>query len=385
MTQTHVGIKGTTYEIVQSSPVIEADGSKGRKFWRGHVVKDAQGKFYTCSESWKDTTKGVSKTIWSQPYYATPTNVGRSNETTNADQAYFEFSSMVKKQRDKREADKPLPMLANTFIHYTDPDKTREHKIIYPCAVQRKYDGNRMLTDGDEAWSRGNKVVLPEVLAHIFPLDTMGRTVDGELLLPGNQSVNKVTSAIKKFHKGISDTLYYVIYDIVDERLTFLERIKVVQAIVDAANNPNIIMAETLIAKTKDDVLKYHEGFVAEGYEGSIIRNLRGVYKINKRTDDVQKHKDWITEEFMVDDIIEAGGGSSEGIGKAVCRDNQSDATFESTLTGSEKERREILANKHKYIGKKWAVVKFRERSGKHKVPFHSNVLEFRDTQHGGH
>ena len=129
MTQTRVGIKGSTYDIVRSSPVIEAVGSKGRKFWRGHVVKDAQDKFYTCSESWKDTNGGSSKTVWSTPYYATPTNVGRSNETTNEAQAYFEFDSMVKKQRDKREADKPLPMLAQTFIHYTEPKKSRESKI----------------------------------------------------------------------------------------------------------------------------------------------------------------------------------------------------------------------------------------------------------------
>lgn len=383
MSQQNVGINGTTYVIVKSSPVIEADGSKGRKFWRGHVVKDAQGRFYTCSESWKDTTKGVSKTVWSRPYYAEPTNVGRANERDNEAQSHFDFDSMVQKQRDKREADKPLPMLANTFIHHTEPKKSRKDKVKYPAAVQRKYDGNRMLSDGDEAWSRGNKEILPTVIAHILPFDTMGYIVDGELLLPGNKKVNEVTSAIKKFHAGVSDTLYYIIYDVVDTTLPFLERIKIVQKIVENANNPDIRMAETLIAKTEADVLKYHDHFVSEGYEGSIIRNIHGLYKINKRTDDVQKHKDWITEEFKIIDVIPSGGGSASEVGKFVCINDAGDE-FESTATGSEAERREFLSNKKAYIGK-YAVVKYRETSGARKVPFHSNVLEIRETKKGGY
>lgn len=382
MSQKQVGIGGKTYNIIKSSPVIEADGSKGKKYWQGHVL-ERNGEFFTASSSWKETGKGTSKVVWSEPYFAEPTNVGRSNERLNEAQAHFDFDSMVQKQRDKREAVKVLPMLAATFIHHTEPKKSRKDKIRYPAAIQRKYDGNRMLTDGEEAWSRGAKEVIPAVIAHILPFDTMGFVVDGELLLPGNHKINKVTSAIKKFHPGVSDTLYYVIYDVVDETRPFLERIKTVQQIVEKANNPNIVMAETLIVRNEQEVITQHERFVNEGYEGSIIRNIHGMYKPNKRVDDVQKHKDWLTEEFEIVDVIPAGGGSSANVGKFVCVNDAGDR-FESTATGDEEERRDFLVNKDKYIGK-FAVVKYRETSGARAVPFHSNVLEIRDTKTGGY
>ena len=40
---------------------------------------------------------------------------------------------------------------------------------------------------------------------------------------------------------------------------------------------------------------------------------------INKRSNDIQKHKDFIDGEFEIVDVIPAGGGSSEDVGKFVC------------------------------------------------------------------
>jgi ATP-dependent DNA ligase len=183
----------------------------------------------------------------------------------------------------------------------------------------------------------------------------------------------------RNFIPGISDTLVYRVYDIVDESMTFVRRFNLLQDIVTACKNPNIILARTETAHTEADILRLHAEFTAEGFEGSIIRNNDGKYTINKRSNDLLKHKDWLDEEFLIVNIIPSGGGIAETVGKFVCVDEKGHE-FESTAMGSFEQRQEYLTNKHLYIGK-WAKVKYRERSGKHNVPFHSNTLEVRDRE----
>lgn len=369
-----IEINGKIYSLVQSSDVIEADGRTGKKYWQGHVVKDDTETFYTCTSSWKATKNGISKVMWSTPYFADPKNIGKANETSNESQAFFEFHSMVKKEKDKRESEKPLPMLAQSY-------EDRKHKIIFPCAVQPKYDGMRMISDGKIGWSRGNKETIPEVVQHIFPLDINDLLLDGELVLPWFPKVNVTMSAAKKYKPGFSDKLVYFVYDIIDETTPFNIRLNVLTDLVNRISHPNLLLAETHICYNEDEIMKHHENFVSRGYEGTMVRNLLGMYEINKRSNDLQKYKDFIDGEFEIVDIVPAGGGSSENVGKFVCRTEKGDI-FESTATGSEEERREFLNNKDNYIGK-FAKVKYRELT-EFGVPFHSNVLEIRDTKTGG-
>lgn len=386
MINKYIDINGSVYTIEQSSAIIEAPSSNGgKKYWQGHVLSRHMLKmsepsgtaYFTASSAWRSTQDGLSKVVWSEPYYAESTNVGRVNERSNKEQAYFEFDSMVQKQKDKRNAEKPLPMLAHPF-------NKREKDIKYPCAVQPKFDGMRVLYDGQEAWSRGNKPIIPEVFAHLH-FNTKGYIVDGELILPENVKVNKTMEAAKKFRKGLSDTLLYRVYDIVEPDMKFDDRFKLLKDIVENANAnglTNVILAETRVCRDKEEVLKWHEHFTTRGYEGTIIRNLNGLYAVNKRSADLQKHKDFVDAEFLIVDVVPAGGGSSAEVGKFVCVTENGDE-FESTATGDENTRREYLTNKQKYIGK-YAVVKFREYSGANNVPFHSNVLEIRETKEGG-
>lgn len=375
-----IKINGKEFTIVRSSPVIEADGVKGKKFWQAHIVTNTNG-YYTCSSSWKETKDGTSKVVWSEPFYAVPTNVGQTNYRHNFDQSGFEFDSMVLKQRDKREATRPLPMLANTFIHATEPKKSRSSKITYPAFVQPKYDGMRVLYDGTDAWSRGNKEIIPEVFAHLH-FNTHGFIIDGELIHPDNLSVNEVMKLTKKFRPGESTQLVYRVYDIVDIEKPFAERFGLLQQIVRGCNE-QVIISDTYQVYGVTDVILYHAKFVEQGFEGTIIRNAKGMYKPNKRVDDLQKYKDFVDGEYRIVDVIPSGGGSATEVGKFVCVDDKGEQ-FESTATGKLDQRKEYLSNKDYYIGK-YAKVKYRELSGKNQVPFHSNVLEIRDTKTGGY
>lgn len=374
-----VTIKGVEYDIVKSSDIIEADGKTGKKYWQGHVLWNTEtGEFFTTTSSWKETKTGISKINWAVPNFAAPKNIGRANATTNEDQAFFEFDSMVAVEKRKRETSRPQPMLAQKFSE-------RSHKITYPAIVQPKLDGMRFMTDGTVGWSRGNKDQLLEVTQHILPFDTRGCVLDGELLLNWRAPVQLVMSAAKKYQPGLSEKLIYVVYDIVipDAPDTpYYDRLVHLTDIVKRINKASVQIIECHIVKTQDEFLARHAAYSNAGYEGSILRNGVGTYADGKRSDDLLKHKDWIDEEFEIVDIIEAGSGSSAGIGKFVCRAKNGNP-FESTAMGSEEYRRNLLENKDKYVGR-WAVVKYRELTPDG-IPFHSNVREVRETKTGGY
>jgi DNA ligase-1 len=380
-----VTIKDVEYDIVKSSDVVEGEGKTGKKFWQGHVVWNTEtGEFFTTTSSWKETKAGISKINWAVPNFAEPKNIGRANETTNEEQAHFEFDSMVELEKRKREVTRPQPMLAKKFSE-------RKEKLEYPVIVQPKLDGMRLMTDGTVGWSRGNKDQLPEILAHILPINTHGHVLDGELLLSWRAPVQLVMSAAKKYQANLTPKLIYVVYDVVSD-LPYPDRLKLLEAIVTAAVITRIntgrfpVTAITTIdwswARTEAEILKQHAVFTERGYEGSIIRGTTGGYQSGKRVDELLKHKDFIDEEFEIIDITEAGSGSSAGIGKFVCR-AQNGKTFESTAMGNEEYRRDLLENKETFVGK-FAVVKYRELTPDG-IPFHSNVREVRDTKTGGH
>lgn len=380
MKQTHVGIDGQMYEIIESSEVISASGSRGKKYWQGHVVKDMSKppRFYTTTSSWKDTAKGISKINWAVPNYAEPKNVGRANETTNEEQARLEFESMVTLEKRKREEDRPQPMLAKKF-------EERKDKLEYPVIVQPKLDGMRLMTDGKVGWSRGNKDQDAQILAHILPFDTEGYVLDGELLLNWRAPVQLVMSAAKKYQPDLTPKLIYVVYDVVCDA-NYLDRRHLLEKIVKnihvTKGDATVRLIENYMADDEGAILVYHTDLTARGYEGSIIRGLTGGYLSGKRVDNLLKHKDFVDEEFEIVDIIPAGGGSSAEVGKFVCL-AKNGKTFESTAMGSEEYRRNLLNNKQDFIGK-FAVVKYRELTPDGK-PFHSNVREVRDTANAGY
>jgi ATP-dependent DNA ligase len=374
-----IEIKGIEYSIFEQSDAIMSPSKKGTKYWQGYILHKVDGyighSFYTATASWSTTKDGFSKKNWSIPYYAEPKNIGKANETSNAKQAKLEFDSMVKKEQDKRLADRPMPMLAQSY------DKHAK-KIVFPCYVQPKFDGMRMLYDGTTAWSRGNKDIIPEVVQHLH-FDTRGCVIDGELILPNNPKVNEVMKAAKKYRPGVSDQLVYRVYDIVDDTLSFNERITKLFDIVLSATTSGIFVASTVMVANEDELRYWHDYHVQEGYEGTMVRNASGLYTIGQRSYDLQKFKDFIDEEFLIIDIVPSGGGAASEVGKAVCVTDEGNQ-FESTFTGDEDYRRWILENKHKVIGK-FAKIKYRERSGATNVPFHSNVLEIRETKNAGY
>lgn len=308
-------------------------------------------------------------------------NLGKSNETTPFDQACSEASSRWQKKLDKgytktkaaqaeREGsrDTLLPMLAQTYSKIENgKEKGRKKYIKFPCYVQPKLDGCRCISSSTENvepyyTSRGGKEFT--TLDHLDGLVheayyEIGYPLDGEIYTHGVLTFQDTVSAIKKA-KDNSAILKYHIYDIVATDLTFEERHKLIKACLENVKDRAIVYVPTYEVQNEAEIIKYHEQFVAEGYEGIIIRNKDGKYVLDHRSNDLQKWKNFIDEEFTI-----VGGKEATGEDKGtiifIC-DVGDGRTFDVRPRGTREQRKEYFNNLNSLINKK-LTVRFQEFS----------------------
>ena len=164
-------------------------------------------------------------------------NIGKTNETSPESQAEAEAQAkLVKKLREgyyetPEEAQGGtliLPQLAKDF-------KKEEHKVHYPCFVQKKYDGMRMLAikkDGVvKLISRKGKDIttLNHIIEQLEDISIPDNIYDGEAYSLEIGTFQEQMKAIKKESKNTSK-IDFNIYDIVldipySERLEILKNI----------------------------------------------------------------------------------------------------------------------------------------------------------------
>ena len=372
--------------IIHSTPVLQSTTRTGKaKFWQGHVVCDGAGAWFTQSSFWQLKNDGTTSAVqWSEAYAVVAKNVGKSNEVPAEQQAHLEIERDFKKQKDKGYAEAgqepevlPLPMLAHKF-------SDRGHKVVWPAFVQPKLNGQRMLFDGKQGWSRGGKLIIPECIAHIkkeigeLP---PGVILDGELILPDNPLLQKTMTAIKKFRPELSPTLLYWVYDIVDPSRPFSERFETLKSLVPLGPS-HIILTSTAEVESPSDVLFHHSQFVDSGYEGSMVRFDLGGYDIGHRNNQLQKVKDFVDGEFEVLDIIE-GGGRFKSASIFVCRANETE-TFTVVPEGDMEYRRSLYENRKDILSTtKYLTVRYQELSASG-VPIFPVGVALRETEKGG-
>lgn len=189
---------------------------------------------------------------------------------------------------------------------------------------------------------------------------------DGELFSK-EISFQEIMSLIRKSKNLSEDSkkIEYWVYDILDTEKTFHERhiqySHMIQGLSYVRETP------TQMAKSEDQVFIKHKKFTKDGYEGSIIRTLNGKYKINGRSSDLLKLKDFMDEEF---EIIgwKTGKGKFTNIPTFIMK--TADGTeFDGVPIGTQEQREQYLKNAKSYIGKKATVRFFEYTTSASKVP----------------
>ena len=240
------------------------------------------------------------------------------------------------------------PMLAT---HY---DKNR---VKFPCLVQAKIDGvkGEICLIGNEVhilsrtgkeydvphlreWAERHKDLLP---------------LDGEIYNHKELTFQQICSAVKCKSEW-TDKLRYVVYDKPVPNMTNKNRWAELLSDLDDVEGP-IELCQTVVAHSYEEIERWHDYFVQQGYEGAIIRNMDGMY-IEGRSGNLMKLKRFDTTEFEITDVVEAEGQDK---GTALFRLRNGEYHFCARPTGSKTLRASYLRDREKLIGRPCTVRHF--------------------------
>ena len=293
-----------------------------------------------------------------------------------------------------------LPMLAQTFNPadiVTAAAETKRKKVIkFPCFVQPKLDGLRCVSYATR--SANDFVVslqsrtgafftgLPHIAAALLPYLSQhpNIVIDGELYtdqmpfeeLAGLIKKKKITAADVERLKKVK----YHVYDIYDHRrydMPFAERIGLLAAAVRrcgcVANDTHaavmagrvlrsdtdaaavIVLVRTEKIAVLSEFRRLFAEFVESGYEGIMLRNAAGVYCANYRSNDLQKYKEFMEDEYRIIDFTQ-GEGRDAGAVIWLC-ETADGKEFTVRPRGTMEQRRAWFNEGGSYIGKNLTVV----------------------------
>jgi ATP-dependent DNA ligase len=315
----------------------------------------------------------ITTSLWTA---CSPKNKGKKNETTPQEQALKEAQAKHQKKLDAGYfEDKERALAGDTrFFEPQLAEKWKEYKdeVVYPCIVERKYDGAACLVGINIGMqTRGGKQFAssPHIYKLLEPIlkDYPSIVFHGELYNHEFKSnFNKIMSLVKKLKPTEQDIqesdrlVQYHIYDCLDSsqpNLTTVERKALIQKLINTYlwKNKAIRYAKFEYANNAQEVDNFAIAFVNEGYEGAMIRNPKGPYK-QSRTKDLLKYKFFEEDEFEIVDVLE-GKGNCAGIATDIVAKTKNGIEFGAGVIGDREYARSLLLNKANVIGLKGTIV----------------------------
>ena len=358
-------------------PLLFAKASTGKiKVWQiraesdGNAAKIITHHGYVDSEELQNTAVKVSK----------GKNIGKKNETTPFEQACSQAESKWNKKKDKKYVEDPsgesdilLPMLAHTF-------SKRKHDIDFPALTQPKLNGIRCLAKKVSKTemkytSREGKTFT--TLEHLTPplLKAMDvdQVLDGELFTR-ELTFQQITSAVKRLQPNTAKLQLWV-YDTVAP-VSFTLRYAMYKMTVALAKSDLLVVVKCTPAQDEAAVMKLHDVHYEDGFEGIMIRNKTGVYKETYRSKDLQKHKNFIDDEYEIIGYHD-GEGKDEGAVTWICVTEEGEE-FDCTPNGTYEQRYKWWRDRKKYIGK-MLTVRYQNLSDDRHVPVFPKGIVIRD------
>lgn len=299
-------------------------------------------------------------------------NIGKSNETSDVEQARLEIEAKYIKQiklKYSRNIDEigqskfTEPMLAKKYEDY----KNKINFSKESWAIQIKLNGNRCVATKDGLFSRKGERWLNcqhiedqlKLFFEIFP----DAVLDGEFYnFDLRQRLNELTSIVRK-SKNITEEqrresksiVNYFIYDcyIIDDYHDASEdyslRFDWLKKSMIFCNNVKIL--DYFPIDSVESLNEFYNKFLEDGEEGGMLRKLNSPYEIGRRSKYLLKYKPVDTDECEILSIHE-GSGNWSGTAKT-CTVSWKGETFDVTFKGQFAELEELLKNQEDWIGKK--------------------------------
>lgn len=342
-------------------PILYKYTSKGQaQQWQ--IVVDG-GSFYT--------QEGIvdGKITTSASTNCKPKNIGKANETTPSQQARLEAKAKWQKKVDSGynevltdQKNFLAPMLAFEYSKY--PIDWKKEVGVY---VQPKLDGVRCINDDNTQMSRNGKPLVST--PH---LNQTRMCLDGELYAHKfKDNFNEIMSLVRKTKPTEEDFdlaakhIQLWVYDAPHIAGNFNTRYA---ALIDwynglsPENQSGYVLVPTFYAKTEADLLELHAQFIAEGYEGTIVRRNDSNYEF-KRSKQLLKYKDFKDEEFKIIGYEEGTGAREGSLGAFIMQhDTDPNKTFKSNVKTTQEDLKKIWENRDSYIGTT-ATVKYFNRT----------------------
>jgi ATP-dependent DNA ligase len=340
------------------------------------------------------TTYGqlTGKKVDSSQIVSSGKNIGKKNETTHYEQAIMDAQSKWKKKRDingyrtnKMEVEKglqndgadntfsfaklsdslpslTLPMLAQNY-------KKHARKVVYPCYIQPKLDGYRMIYNPVTKTMTTRTGKEYKVLYSTKMYDELQKTNlfwDGELYVHDptfrfeQYGVLRKQKGLTSEEKRMLDRIEYHVYDCLHISDKFQQRIESIRKVFSSKEFEKIKLVETISCQNIDQVDEQHKEFINRGYEGSMLRNAHGLYKGKFRSFDLLKYKDFDDNEFEITGFTSEMDtrGNNEDMIVWICK-TESGIQFNVQSKGTKEERQAIYRIAGNYIGRQLWVQHF--------------------------
>jgi len=362
-------------------PTLHGEGVLGKtKVWTISVEDRDGSGVIIITRGYLDGKMQTSEKVISQGK-----NIGKKNETTPVQQAvsearaswikmkesgYAEVNGAVEEEepsgclaipsgaisRGKGIAsDVPLPMLAHEY-------QKRGKGFPFPCFTQPKLDGTRCVGIPNKGlFSRLRKTIphMEHIIAELnrLPADLI---LDGELYT-NELTFQEIVGLVKKETLKAGDLekqrkIKYHVYDLIQGD-SYDQRHRSLQALFASNSFQHLVLVRTFPCGSEAEMKEQHARFVADGYEGIMLRNPAGMYK-NVRSADLLKYKEFFDDEYEVVGFKD-GEGAEKGCVLWMCKTEKGD-TFHCRPRGTHEERAELFKKGSTYIGKK-LTVRFQE------------------------
>ena len=266
------------------------------------------------------------------------------------------------------------PMLAH---------KVNDKKIDFnePVFIQPKLDGVRCLFTKDGAYARTGKQFhnLRYIELRLAPFFDKNPDVilDGELYNHDlRDDFEQIISLVRKQKPtdedrlNSADMIQYHVYDYIVPFIGYEARLKWLLSNKDHLWSNVVLPVEThRVYKYEEAANMHYDGFLKQGYEGSILR-LNGAYE-QKRSYNLQKFKDFSDDEATIVGY-EAGKGKRTGtLGKFfMMDDNGIEFGCPPGKGYNYTDLANILNNVHDYVGKRATFTYFeRTKAGNYRHP----------------
>lgn len=320
-----------------SFPILFGKASNGKvKVWQIGVEQRPECSIVVIKYNYEG-----GKVVEAKQEISNGKNIGKTNQTTHYEQAVSQARAKWNQKKDsgytesvEKLSKNVLPMLALDYFK-------RGKDIIFPCFVQPKLDGIRSLWYDNKMHSRKNKEFYLKSIEE--ELSGTSIILDGELY-SDKISFQELVGLVKR-KDADTDLVNFVVYDLVspddyEKRLNTLKKIK---------RSKHIKLIQTEICNDSSELIKFHEKYVALGYEGLMIRNFKGPYQENARSKNLQKYKLFQEEEFQIVGFTQ-GVGIEKGLVIWKCSTKEG-KEFSVRPEGDHALRAEQYNNGQKYIG----------------------------------